>query len=162
MSKKLTLTQIKKEANKYSTKERVPLDNDTHVYIYPNFSPLKIQEMITELMSDQTRAEEEGLTLTVNFTDWGFFNIIKHFADLDIPNEIDKKITVYNDLIQTEYYSKILQSFPIESIKKVGDMISKTTEALNSFNDMNEEDRKKFIETFLQKELAEVNDKNDE
>lgn len=147
-SKKLTLGQIEKEVDLYSKKEKVQLNEDTHVYIFPHFAPSKIETMIKELLTDSVRAEEEGLEFTVNFTHWAYFSIIKHFADLDIPNEIEKKLKVYAMLIETQYFMKIINSFPKESIEKVTEALKKVEESLSFINAMDEKEKELFIKSF--------------
>lgn len=144
-SKKLNLSVLESRAKQRERKVKVQLDADTHVYIYPEFTPSKIQKMIQEILTDRIRAEKAGIEFDVNFVDWSFFSMIKYFADLGIPDDIEKKMQAFIMLIDDEYYEKITQAFPPESIEKVTKMLERVTQNINNYMQLNEEDQQKLI-----------------
>lgn len=119
MSKKLTLIDIKNENKIYDQKEKVILSDEFYVNIYPNFSPIKISELIREILTDPQRAKDAGIDFDkINITDWGLFNLIYKFADLNIPSDIQKKVQAFNEIMNSDYWTKIIEAFPEESINK--------------------------------------------
>lgn len=139
MSKKLTLAMIKEEVKKYDEKVKIQLSDDVHTFIYPNFSPSKISEMIKETITDAIRAKEANIDFDqINMAEWGLFNIIKHFCDLGIPSDIKKKVQSYLFLRDSDYFEQILKSFPKESINKVEESLKRVTENMTQLNKLND------------------------
>lgn len=147
MSKKLTLSHLKSKVKEYDVKEKIQLDEETHVHIFPNFSPKRIKEMVKEMISDEERARKENIEFNVNLARWAQFNIIKFFSDLGIPSEIDKKLQMYTFLEETDYFDDIINAFPEENFNRILKELDKVNNNLNAFNEMSEEDRKKLLET---------------
>jgi hypothetical protein len=146
MGKKLNFKQIETQVNQYSKKQKVTLSDGNYVNIYPNFSPTKIQAMIQESLSDHIRAKEAGIDFEeIRAEDWGFFNIIKSFCDLDIPSDIEDKVQMFTFLVKSDYFNEIISAFPQESIEKVTKALNQTTQNLNAINAMSEEEKEKFF-----------------
>ncbi|WP_080845555.1 hypothetical protein [Cytobacillus gottheilii] len=119
MSKKITLTDIKNDNKAYSQKKRVELSDDSHVFIYPHFSPTKMAELSKELATDAIRAKEAGIDFEkINLTDWSLYSIIYKFADLGIPSEIKKKVQAFQLLVDWKHFGDLIEAFPKESIKE--------------------------------------------
>lgn len=157
--KQLTLKHIERENKKFEKKEKIDLDDDFFVYIYPNFSPKKIQEMIVEMISDTEQAKELGLEEEFNqirYSDWGFFHMIKYFADLDIPSDFKEKLSAYFTLVESEFYKTILSAFPKESIEKVGQAMENVANLFDEFAQMDDETKAKVINSFLKSEGIEA------
>jgi hypothetical protein len=120
MAKKITLKHIENENKKYEKKKKVELPNGDYLYIYPNFSNEKIAELINEHVSDLISAKEEGIELNEkSMRDWGAFNIICKFSELEIPNDIKLKFQAFEQIIKYDYYTDIIAAFPEESFRKV-------------------------------------------
>ncbi|QJI52494.1 hypothetical protein [Psychrobacillus phage Perkons] len=135
MAKKLTLSDIKKSNSKYDEKKRIELDEEVFVDIYPNFKPTKIKELIQEMVTDTSRAKEVGIDFdSINPSDWGLFNIIAKFADLGVPTDIKKKVQAFNEINEYEYFDKIINAFPEESVDKVTKALENFTETLVALN----------------------------
>jgi len=156
MTKKLTLGQIQKEVDIYSKKKSVPLNDNFHVNIFPNFAPTKIQQLITEILTDKAKAEKEGLEFDVSTTNWGYFNIIKHFTDLGIPDDIEGKLKVYLMLLETDYFADIIRAFPQESIDKVTNAINSVVQSLEEFTNMGEEEQQQVLGQFISDNREEI------
>lgn len=143
MAKKLNLKIMKKTVKHLDEKKKVVVDIDDKgeeviVYIYPNFSNTRIDNFVKEIFSDEKRALEQGIDFSkVNRGNWFFFNLIKHFSDLenDIPNEIKEKIQYYMILVETPYFPKIVEQFPQESILKLQDAVKALVEQVESLTD---------------------------
>lgn len=143
---KLTLNQIQKQVNQYSKKQKVTLGDGNYVNIYPNFSPNTITKMIHETLTDHVRANDAGIDFeSIKEDEWGFFNMIKFFSDLDIPSDIKEKVQVFTYLVESDYFVEIIQAFPQESIERVVAALQKTTESFNKLNAMSDEEREQFI-----------------
>ncbi len=121
MSKKLTLTEVRKNNKKYKDKERIELKDGMHVFIYSNFSKKDIRDLLAEIIvefRDNPKAFKK-----INFTDWASFSLLYKFADLGIPSVFSKKVLAFNDLLTYDYFEDILSAFPEESIKKYEEMM---------------------------------------
>ncbi|AMR46800.1 hypothetical protein [Bacillus subtilis] len=145
-SKKLNLSLIEESVNKYDKKEKVQLTDDVHVFIYPYFSPSRLTKMLTEMISDQQKAEDKGIDFSkINTVQWVFFSIVKEFSDLGIPNDIKNKVKWYLKLVDSEFFPMIINSYPKESMKKLKD----ATEALEKITEdlltMSQEEINKLI-----------------
>ena len=152
-SKKLTLTDIKNENKIYEQKKRVELSDNYHVFIYPNFSPVKIKDLIKELVNDPQRATDAGLNFdNINMGDWFLFNVIYKFSDLGIPSEIKKKIQAFTYLMDSAYYEQIINAFPQESLKKINDAFLRFKENLDLLMKENGIVNDKVIDGLLEKE----------
>lgn len=119
-SKKLNIGVIEKENKIYEEKVKVDLSNGYYVNIYKNFSPIKINELVREILTDRQRAEESGIDFTeINMKDWGYFNIIYKFSDLGIPSDIKSKVDAFIQVMNFKDWTKILSAFPKESIDEI-------------------------------------------
>jgi hypothetical protein len=144
--KKLTLKSIKNENKIYEEKIKINLPNGYYVYIYKSFSPLKIAELIRETLTDPQKAKEAGINFdNISIPDWGLFNIIYKFTDLGIPSDIKSKVAAYIEIMNSEYWTKIIESFPEESINKI-------KESLDRFSANFEKLTQEEIEQSLEKE----------
>jgi hypothetical protein len=133
MSKKLTLADIKNQIKVYEQKQRIELSDDFHLFIYPHFSPSKIGELIKEMVTDPQRAKDAGIDFDeINMGDWFLFNVIYKFADLGIPSEIKKKVQAFSYLVDSEFFGKIIDSFPQESIHKIEESFNNFQENFNA------------------------------
>lgn len=151
MTKKITLTDIKNSNKVYTKREKIVLSDDSHVFIYPHFSPTKMSELIKEMLLDSENAKKEGIDFEkINMADWSLFSIIYKFADLGIPSDIKKKVEAFHLLVDWEHFGKIIESFPEESIKKFTDTFinfSKNIDTLLKSKDIELEEIEKFIES---------------
>jgi hypothetical protein len=149
MSQKLNLSLIKSENKKFEQKQRIDLSDKYHVFIYPHFSPIKTSELIKEMITDKERAEQAGIDFgKINMADWVLFNIIYKFADLGIPSEIKKKVQAFTELVNYEFYGKIIESFPQESLKNLQESIMRFKDNLDLLvkNEQGEVDIDKLLE----------------
>ncbi|MEC2307608.1 hypothetical protein [Bacillus atrophaeus] len=140
-SKKLNLALIEESVSKYDKKEKVQLTNDVHVFIYPYFSPTRLTNMLTELITDPQNAEEKSIDFkSINPVQWGFFSLIKEFTDLGIPSDIKNKVKWFVKLVDSEFFPMIISSFPEESMKKFGEATKMVQENLDKLSNMTSEE----------------------
>ncbi|MEC5219921.1 hypothetical protein [Bacillus atrophaeus] len=140
-SKKLNLALIEESVSKYDKKEKVQLTNDVHVFIYPYFSPTRLTNMLTELISDPQKAEEKNIDFkSINPVQWAFFSLIKEFTDLGIPDDIKNKVKWYLKLIDSEFFPMIINSFPEESMTKFGEATKMLQENLDKLSNVSLEE----------------------
>lgn len=156
MTKKINFNALKKEVALYDKKEKIQLDDQFHIHIYPLFAPSKIQQMLTEALEDHTKAIEAGLGKEmVNLLDWILFHMILHFTDLDIPTELNLKLQAFAILRDSKYFNKIVNSFPAESMDQVMNTSKKMIDTLkhlvqvteNEIEDTNNIDQPITMET---------------
>jgi hypothetical protein len=133
MVKKLTFKDIEKENKLYEKKKKVTLSDEFYVNIYPNFSPIKISEVIRETLTDPQIALDAGIDFSkINLGDWQLFNIICKFTDLGIPSDdIQKKVQAFIEVMNSEYWTKIIASFPKESLNKLDESFDRFKENLD-------------------------------
>lgn len=154
MAKKLNLKVMKKAVKHLDEKKKVVVDVDDKgeevvVYIYPNFSNTRIDNFVKEMFSSEQEALKQGIDFSkVNRGNWFFFNLIKHFSDLenDIPDDIKQKIQYYLILVETPYFPKIVEAFPKESILKLQDAVADLVEKVGALTDKQLLDIEKEIE----------------
>ncbi|MCI3196924.1 hypothetical protein P8891_11345 [Bacillus atrophaeus] len=140
-SKKLNLALIEESVSKYDKKEKVQLTNDVHVFIYPYFSPTRLTNMLTELITDPQNAEEKTIDFkSINPVQWAFFSLIKEFTDLGIPSDIKNKVKWFVKLVDSEFFPMIISSFPEESMKKFGEATKMMQENLDKLSNMTSEE----------------------
>ena len=157
MSKKLNLAMINENVKKYDEKEKITLSDGNYTYIYPNFAPSKIREVIKESLMDFEKAKNAGIDFSgINLPDWLFMNIIRHFADLNIPNDIKKKSQIFIKLVDSDYFAEIIQSFPSSSLDKVTELLTVTSKNLEEMN------KNKVNETTIDKIVDKAIDSSDE
>lgn len=142
MSKKLTLSQLSKEAKKYDSKKKIPLTDEFHTYISPYFNPKKLKEMVIETLSDFQKNELED----INMMEWLHFNVIRHFSDLEIPEEIESKLKIYNELQHTGLFETIVLSFPKESMERLKETLDTINNNITNYNSLNKEDKEIFAD----------------
>jgi hypothetical protein len=129
MGKKITLADIKNQNKVYEQKQKVELSDGNYLFIYPNFSPTKMAELIKEVVTEPQLAKDKGIDFDkINTGDWYLFNIICKFSDLVIPSNIEKKVQAFKELIDWEYFGALIDSFPKESIKKLDEAFTRFKE----------------------------------
>ena len=81
------------------------------------------------------KAKNAGIDFSgINIPDWLFMNIIRHFADLNIPNDVKKKSQIFVKLVDSDYFTEIIKSFPPASLDKVTELLEVTSKNLELMN----------------------------
>ncbi|MCY7479793.1 hypothetical protein [Bacillus safensis] len=135
-TKAVNLTTLGELTKKYDEKKKVQLNEEFHLYIYPEFAPSKIAEVLKELNTDYFNGGKNGLKIDeIAMTDWLYFLIIKKFTSLKIPNSLKSKMSAYINLVDSGLMGQIMMSFPEESIQKVLDHIKSVEDAVEQLVD---------------------------
>ncbi|MED1758219.1 hypothetical protein P4U87_04610, partial [Bacillus subtilis] len=99
-SKKLNVSGVKTLSRNIDKKQKVQLNDEYHVYIYPHFGLIKLQKMFENFLKVPLEAQDKGIDMSkISSVDWLSFNIVKEFCDLDIPKDIKKQIEFYYELM---------------------------------------------------------------
>ncbi|WJF84139.1 hypothetical protein QRA13_06215 [Bacillus velezensis] len=135
-SKKLSVSGVKALSKSVDKKQKVQINDEYHVYIYPQFGMLKLQKMFENFLKAPLEAEDQGIDMSkISMIDWLSFNVVKEFSDLDIPNDIKKQLEFYYELMNTDLLYPIFNSFPQESLEKISiisNRLQSTIEKLGS------------------------------
>ncbi|PRS77196.1 hypothetical protein C6Y03_01045 [Bacillus sp. LNXM65] len=135
-TKAVNLTTLGELTKKYDEKKKVQLNDEFHLYIYPEFAPSKIAEVLKELNTDYFNGDKNGLKINeIVMTDWLYFLVIKKFTNLKISNSLKSKMSAYINLVDSGLMGQIMMSFPEESIQKVLDHIKSVEDAVDQFID---------------------------
>lgn len=119
-SKKLSVSGVKTLSKSVDKKQKVQINDEYHVYIYPQFGMFKLQKMFENFVKSLLEAEEQGIDLSkISMNDWLSFNVVKEFSDLDIPDDTKKQFEFYYELMNTDLLYPIFNEFPIESLEKI-------------------------------------------
>lgn len=148
--RKIKLSDIEKSNKIYDHKIKVTLDDNFYINIFPNFSPIKLSELIKEtILTDAQRAKDEGIDFDkITLGDWGLFNIIYKFSDLDIPDDIKSKIQAFETIMNSKYWTNIIAAFPEESILQAKQSLDNFTENYKALSQQE-------IERILENQLIE-------
>ncbi|WP_277539466.1 hypothetical protein [Bacillus sp. 159] len=135
-SKKLSVSGVKALSKSVDKKQKVQINDEYHVYIYPQFGMFKLQKMFENFLKAPLEAEDQGIDMSkISMIDWLSFNVVKEFSDLDIPNDIKKQLEFYYELMNTDLLYPIFNSFPQESLEKISiisNRLQSTIEKLGS------------------------------
>lgn len=146
-TKKATLSALKVKAKEYDKKVKVEIEDVLHLYIYPNFKPNKIKEMVLKTLTELVNSQKENVDLNnVRIEDWLYINILTYFSDLDIPNEINGKKEALDLLLDLDILEYIIAQYPIESIKKLENKIMEVNKNMDMFNSMTKEQQEMLLE----------------
>jgi hypothetical protein len=121
MAKKINLTNLKSmEKEVFSTKEVIIGDYSINIDI--KFRETKIINLLKEFLEKANYAKENNIDL--DFSTYGLVLLIKYFTDIDMPNDYDKEMQVYNILVDLGILSIILENFDEEEIKKFNEKLN--------------------------------------
>lgn len=138
MAKKLNMAIVKENIAKLNEKKKIEFDDGVYVNIYPDFAMSKVSELLKEVLTDELKATEAGIDFSnVNRGDWLMFNIIKKFSDLVVPGDIKKKIQAFIYLRDSDYFLKLVNEYPEESLKKVQVGIDSANNLLKEMKNLN-------------------------
>lgn len=133
--KKMNLNNLKSQTNKEFTQRSVIIDQYEFL-IDDKFKPSKIQLLIAEFQDKFNYAEENQLLFNPILMQ--YLLLIKHFTNINVPNEYEKQIDMLNTLIDLEYLETILNEFNEEEVNKISNMIKRginnTTAMLGELN----------------------------
>lgn len=141
MSKKMNLGNLKTIESKTFTTRKVIVDK-YEVNVDEVFRESKIQSMLKEFMEKYNYAKDNDIELDA--TTYVSVLIIKHFTDIEFPDDLMGQYQLLNILLDLGYLEPINNAFSESEIKKLND---KMIEYANNIN--------KLIDELKEKELAE-------
>lgn len=157
--KKLTLAQIKKENKKYDEMVKVTFEDNTYLHINRYFSPIKIDAMLQSFAETLQSAEKAGVFFQENkIVDFLMLHVFKHFSslDTDIPDDLETKLIVFNELMKSNYAEKLVESYDPEQLGLVFNRIIKKLDAVGKMQELQQELRDKMITEIDKLENKEV------
>lgn len=125
MSKKLTVNSLKsQDARRYTKKELII--NDYKVLIDEKFRPTTIQRLLIEFFEKYQYMKENNLQM--NIVEYLPVLLLKYFTSLDIPDDLETQLKIYELLIDNDYFEPIYNAFPKEEINKIYEIAKKMRE----------------------------------
>lgn len=125
MSKKLTVNSLKsQDARQYTKKELII--NDYKVLIDEKFRPTTIQRLLFEFMEKYQYMQENNMQM--NVIEYLPILLIKYFTSLDIPDDLETQLKIYELLVDNDYFEPIYNAFPKEEISKIYEIAKKMRE----------------------------------
>lgn len=143
---KLDLQAIEKEAKVFDVWERgfVNLNGkEFEVGIKERFQEMEIQNLLQDLIlfiEEATQVEEKTTIDLLTFTQPYITTLaVKHFTDMDMPDDIYETIAVSKNMINLGVLEQIIRLFPQDELKKlmerVTEALTSTTHAINQLAD---------------------------
>lgn len=124
----LKMADVKKKHKELDTIETYTFDDGRELKFYPFFKVSVIEELIQELAEKINYANEKGIEINDTFMlHYINFLCIKYFTHLknSISEEFEKQIQEMEWLIDTGYYSKIINEvFLAQELHKVMDTVT--------------------------------------
>lgn len=122
MAKRITLNNLKSQANKTFTQKKITID-DYEFYIDEQFRPTKISELIDEYMAKLQYAEDKGVELSGVIIEYAL--ILKYFTSIKVPDELEKQVDLIDVLVDLGYLETILNSFEESEAQKIAETMKK-------------------------------------
>lgn len=164
MAKKLTVSALK-TANKvrYDETQRVELDDEFYVDIFPYARDSKIQEIVQENLEDMAKEaekEDSKFMTMLEIPAFSYMYIVRHLTELEIPKKIDQKAKIFVELADSGYLFKIIESFPEETLNSIAEGYDIVTQGMSQLNNMSEDEMKELSDKFKSvKEAKEAENK---
>jgi hypothetical protein len=125
--KKLSYTNVKKEDTKMSEQLIAEVKNYTFK-VDKFFKDSKTMDLIAEMLVKLQEAKQDGIDLKTIFIPYTILLLIKHFTDIDVPENINEQIAFLRMLIDQDLVNGILESFPKEDVERVSRKIQEAME----------------------------------
>lgn len=125
MSKKLTINTLKSQDSKRYTRRELTI-NGYKVEVDEKFRPTTIQRLLIEFFEKYQYMKENNLQM--NIVEYLPVLLLKYFTSLDIPDDLETQLKIYELLIDNDYFEPIFNAFPKEEINKIYDIAKKIRE----------------------------------
>jgi len=155
-SNKLTLGDILQDNNKYEVLNKVTFDNGFYTEIYAYFRPSTIDSLLESFASFLTDYEKTLGKFNENkIVDYLNLHILIYFSTLvnELPYTIEEKVSVFKQILDSEYAEKIFESFNREEVRKVFDRMWKKLDAYKEALKANSEMREKLKQYVRESDL---------
>lgn len=134
--KQLNITKVKESNKQYSETERIWLDDEYYIDIYPKFDPDKVNDMFEELRQFVQELEKEKIKIddkTLIYLIDCF--IIKTFSKMNMPKKAKTLLQFFIQLKRYEYFDLIMELYPKESITFAMNRFYKGIQAITDMNE---------------------------
>lgn len=115
-NKKMNFSSLKARESKKFTQKKVFCD-DYVVLVDESFRESKFASLLEEALKKMNYIKENNIE--IDFASYSLILIIKHFTDIDIPEDLDKQLQILNMLIDFGYLKTILNSFDETEMAKL-------------------------------------------
>lgn len=143
---KLDLKAIEKEAKVFDVWERGFINlngKEFEIGVKERFQEMEIQNLLQDLLlfiEEATKVEEKTTIDLLTFTQPYITTLaVKHFTDMDMPDDIYETIAVTKNMINLGVLEKIIRLFPEDELTKlmerVTEALTSTTHAINQLAD---------------------------
>lgn len=143
---KLDLKAIEKEAKVFDVWERGFINlngKEFEIGVKERFQEMEIQNLLQDLLlfiEEATKVEEKTTIDLLTFTQPYITTLaVKHFTDMDMPDDIYETIAVTKNMINLGVLEKIIRLFPEDELTKlmerVKEALTSTTHAINQLAD---------------------------
>jgi hypothetical protein len=116
MGKKLTVNTLKSQDSKQYTKRELTI-NGYKVEIDEKFRPTTIQRLLVEFFEKYQYIQENNIQ--INIVEYFPILLIKYFTSIDIPDDLETQLKIYELLIDNDYFEPIFNAFPKEEVTKI-------------------------------------------
>jgi hypothetical protein len=116
-TKNLTLASLRQKNKMYEDTFEVTIDGYS-MKINKLWSPIKINELIMEFVTNLEQQLKTGEGTQIS-TAYLYLLFIRHFTSLNIPKDVSKQLEWLDELINTGYYSLIVEKLPLDQIEIV-------------------------------------------
>ncbi|UUV45934.1 hypothetical protein [Bacillus phage vB_BanS-Thrax3] len=116
--KNLTLTELKKQDKKLDaqTETFIPINGDMYrVLIDDYFRPTKQTDLLNDLISffGEARNSNELMEVATPYTS---LLLIKHFTNIDVPDDFEEAIALLRLLIDLKAFEAVLNAMPEDQV----------------------------------------------
>lgn len=124
----------KLDAQKFNGKKQVHI-NGYDIIVDEVFRPTKLSLVLAEYQDkllDATKTEG----LDTNKIDWPLFLymlLVKHFTNVQIPDDLESQISAYITLIDNDFLMPIITEFGEENMNKFNEMLKTASENMVSY-----------------------------
>lgn len=126
--KKLTLKELQKIDASYDEVTIIPV-NGYSIGINKKFKNTKIRDLVGDFVTIHAKLKELGVEEgEIDFSGIGFILIIKHFTDINVPDDLNGKLEYLEYLINADMLSPIMESFGEGELQKAIKMMNDYTD----------------------------------
>lgn len=160
-AKKLTLAELKKESKKLDEQREATINiggTDYTVKYDIVFRKTKQRALLEDTLYFFQKIGEQNVEQLEMASAYTSLLIVKHFTDLDVPDEIDEALLMLEDLVDMEAIGQIVNELPEQEVLKIFELLTKTIETVKENLEMGEEEAKLAEAEIQNKELLEMED----
>jgi disulfide oxidoreductase YuzD len=115
--KQLSYTNVKKDDKKLDEKLVVVVGNYTF-NVDAHFRDSKIMDFVNEFLTDSEKARADGIDIDEVFFPYVMIIMIKHFTNIQTPEEVNEKIAFIKMLVDNELFKPVISALPADQVEK--------------------------------------------